>query len=82
MKKTATITHLLGISQQYMAMLLKVICSQWSMYELGKRDLPPRSQAPFSRNDRFFIPYNFIEKNNWMRSTLLVYFFVLINHYI
>jgi transcriptional regulator with XRE-family HTH domain len=40
MKKTNAIRSLLGITQHDMAMLLHVSRSQWSMYELGKRDLP------------------------------------------
>lgn len=40
MKKEPTITALLGITQHEAAMLLCVSRSQWSMYELGKRDLP------------------------------------------
>jgi transcriptional regulator with XRE-family HTH domain len=44
MKKTTTITSLLGLSQDYMAMLLKVTRTQWSMYELGKRDIPLESK--------------------------------------
>jgi transcriptional regulator with XRE-family HTH domain len=40
MKKEPTLTTLLGITQQQAAMLLGVSRSQWSMFELGKRDLP------------------------------------------
>lgn len=40
MKKETTITKLLGITQQDVAMLLGVSTSQWSMYSSGKRDLP------------------------------------------
>lgn len=41
MKKQQTIRELLGVTQQQMAMILKIHSSQWSMYESGKRDLPP-----------------------------------------
>ena len=40
MKKENPIRALLGIKQEDMAMLLRVSRSQWSMFELGKRDLP------------------------------------------
>jgi transcriptional regulator with XRE-family HTH domain len=40
MKKEQTITAILGITQQDVAMLLGVNRSQWSMFESGKRDLP------------------------------------------
>ena len=40
MKKQTSITALLGLRQQDVAMLLQVHPSQWSMYESGKRDLP------------------------------------------
>jgi len=44
MKKQHTLTSLLGISQLDAAMLLGVSRSQWSMYELGQRDLPLRAK--------------------------------------
>lgn len=44
MKKNTTITALLGVTQHDMATLLGVSRSQWSMYELGKRDLPLAAQ--------------------------------------
>ncbi len=40
MKKENPICSLLGVTQHDMALLLRVSRSQWSMYELGKRDLP------------------------------------------
>ena len=40
MEKDKKIRELLGMKQDDMAMLLKVTRSQWSMYEIGKRDLP------------------------------------------
>lgn len=40
MKKETTISALLGLSQQEVAMLLGVNRSQWSMFESGQRDLP------------------------------------------
>lgn len=40
MKKTNTLRALLGITQAEAAMLFKVTRSQWSMFELGLRDLP------------------------------------------
>lgn len=45
MKKETTITRLLGITQQDVAMLLGVSTSQWSMYSSGKRDLPAPAMA-------------------------------------
>lgn len=39
MKKTDTLSALLGLTQAQMALLLKVHPSQWSMYESGKRNL-------------------------------------------
>jgi transcriptional regulator with XRE-family HTH domain len=40
MDNTMNIKNLLGMKQEYMSMLLQVTRSQWSMYVLGKRDLP------------------------------------------
>lgn len=40
MKKKNDIRTLLGITQEKIAMLMGVSRSQWSMYELGKRELP------------------------------------------
>lgn len=40
MKNNITIASLLGISQKNMALLLRVSTSQWSMYELGQRNIP------------------------------------------
>lgn len=40
MVKDKKIGELLGIKQEYIAMLLQVTRSKWSMYALGKRDLP------------------------------------------
>ena len=40
MKKQTTLTALLGLSQQEVAMLLGVNRSQWSMFESGQRSLP------------------------------------------
>lgn len=40
MKKTNTIRELLGLTQDEIALVLQVSRSQWSMYEIGKRDLP------------------------------------------
>jgi transcriptional regulator with XRE-family HTH domain len=44
MKKDKTIGEILGIQQEDMAQILKVTRSQWSMYVLGKRDLPIASK--------------------------------------
>ena len=44
MKKNYTIRALLGITQEDLAMLLGVSRGQWSMYEIGKRDLPLPAQ--------------------------------------
>lgn len=40
MKKTDTISALLGLTQGQMALLLQVHPSQWSMHESGRRSLP------------------------------------------
>lgn len=40
MNKNTSISALLGIKQKDMAQLLKVHRSQWSMFELGQRNLP------------------------------------------
>jgi len=40
MKKTQTIKAILGLTQEEIAILLGLSRSQWSMFELGKRDLP------------------------------------------
>ena len=40
MEKTDNIRSLLGLSQENLALLLKVSRSQIAMYELGKRNLP------------------------------------------
>ena len=40
MEKDKNIRDILGIKQQEIAILLKVTRSQWSLYEIGKRDLP------------------------------------------
>ncbi len=44
MKKEYAIRNLLGITQQDAALLFKVSRSQWSMFELGQRDLPLAAQ--------------------------------------
>lgn len=44
MKKEYAIRNLLGITQQDAALLFRVSRSQWSMFELGKRDLPFAAQ--------------------------------------
>ena len=43
-KRTTNITALLGISQRQIALLLQVPRAQWSMYELGKRNLPLKTK--------------------------------------
>jgi len=45
MKNKASIKTLLGLSQNEMAMLLGITRSQWSMYELGQRDLPTEAMV-------------------------------------
>ncbi len=40
MKKRDNLRNILGITQEDLAVLLKVSRTQLSMYELGKRDLP------------------------------------------
>lgn len=41
MEKDRKIRELFGMKQEDMAMLLQVTRTQWSMYEIGERDLPP-----------------------------------------
>jgi len=41
MKRDETISSLLGVTQRDIALLLRIGFSHWSMYESGKRDLPP-----------------------------------------
>ena len=43
MKNNSSITKLLGVTQQQMAMLLGIGASHWSMYESGQRHLPPHA---------------------------------------
>lgn len=43
-KTTETIASFLGITQRQMALLLQVPRSQWSMYEIGKRNLPLKTK--------------------------------------
>lgn len=40
MEKDKKIREFLGLKQEDMAILLRVTRTQWSMYEIGKRDLP------------------------------------------
>ncbi|HSD14588.1 MAG TPA: hypothetical protein VLB74_08060 [Flavobacterium sp.] len=40
MRKPSTIKHILGLSQDEMAMLLGITPSQWSMFKSDKRDIP------------------------------------------
>ena len=44
MEQDKKISALLGMRQEEMAMLLRVNKSQWSMYEIGQRDLPLNAQ--------------------------------------
>lgn len=44
MKKDKNMGALLGMQQEEMAMLLRVTRTQWSMYVLGERGLPPEAQ--------------------------------------
>lgn len=44
MEQEKKIRALLGMRQEEMAMLLRVNKSQWSMYEIGQRDLPLNAQ--------------------------------------
>ncbi|UPT71855.1 MAG: helix-turn-helix transcriptional regulator [Flavobacterium sp. JAD_PAG50586_2] len=43
-RRTPTIAALLGITQREMSLLLRVTRAQWSMYELGKRNLPLKTK--------------------------------------
>ena len=45
MKRINTVREILGLTQHDMAMLLRIGRSQWSMYELGKRELPTAAQV-------------------------------------
>lgn len=48
MKKENNLRKLLGITQIEMAMLLQVTRSQWSMFEIGQRDLPLAAKQLFT----------------------------------
>lgn len=48
MKAKETISTLLGLKQEQVAMLLQVSRSKWSMYELGLRSLPAASMEILS----------------------------------
>lgn len=45
MKKENPYRKLLGLSQQDMAMLLGITRARWSMFEIGKRDLPIKAKT-------------------------------------
>ena len=45
MKYEATLQQLLGLKQDDIAMILQVTRGQWSMYVLGKRNLPAKAKA-------------------------------------
>lgn len=49
MKKKESIRTLLGISQEHIAMLLRVSRTQWSMYESGKRNLPAEAKEKLAK---------------------------------
>ncbi|UPT69533.1 MAG: helix-turn-helix transcriptional regulator [Flavobacterium sp. JAD_PAG50586_2] len=48
MKKTDTLSALLGLTQGEMALLLRVHPSQWSMYESGRRNIPLKAKQVLS----------------------------------
>lgn len=48
MQKRTTIREQLGVTQEELALLLKVTRSQLAMYELGKRDLPVAAKKQLS----------------------------------
>lgn len=48
MERNKNIREILGIKQEEIAMLLQVTRSQWSMYEIGKRDLPIAAKLKLS----------------------------------
>ena len=48
MKTDKNIREILGVKQEDIAMLLQVTRSQWSMYEIGKRDLPIAAKLKLS----------------------------------
>lgn len=47
-KETDSIRRTLGLSQQEIATVLKVTRSRWSLFELGKRDLPLEAKKKLS----------------------------------
>lgn len=49
MKAKDTFKKLLGLSQEEMAMILGITRTQWSMYEIGKRNLPSAAAVEFSK---------------------------------
>ncbi|MFC7772484.1 helix-turn-helix domain-containing protein [Flavobacterium sp. GCM10027622] len=57
MKEKDSLTKILGISQGELAIILGVTRTQWSMYELGQRKLPPH--AVFELNSIL----HYIQKN-------------------
>ena len=48
MKNTAKLNKMLGLSQSDVAMLMGITRSQWSMFESGKRKLPPQANLLLS----------------------------------
>jgi transcriptional regulator with XRE-family HTH domain len=49
MKAKDTFKKLLGLSQEEMAIILGITRTQWSMYEIGKRNLPSAAAVEFSK---------------------------------
>lgn len=49
MKDKDTFKKLLGITQEEIAMILDTTRSQWSMYEIGKRNLPLSAALEFTK---------------------------------
>ena len=45
MKREQTLSKILGVSQLDMAMLLGITRGRWSMYEIGKRDIPVNAKV-------------------------------------
>lgn len=47
-KKKGVLRQFFGVSQEEMAKLLKISRAQWSMFESGKADLPPKARIQYN----------------------------------
>lgn len=72
MKTNNSLRSLLGITQQDMSLLLQVNRSQWSMFELGKRDLPLPAKKLLAEllTHIQLAPTSHKEHSNWVNDAL------------